>query len=390
MSTPTASDPVTVGVGAGGLATADMTLNIGPQHPATHGVLRLRIVLDGERIVSADPVIGYMHRGAEKLFEVRDYRQIVVLANRHDWLSAFGNELGVVLGVEAMLGMEVPVRAVWARMLLAELNRVLSHLMFLGSYPLELGAITPVFYAFREREEIQAVLEEASGGRLHYMFNRVGGLKEDLPLGWLDRVAAALTGVRRRMPDIESLLVGNEILLARTRGVGVLTAPTVRAYGVSGAIARASGVDVDLRRDAPYLAYAELFAPGGPGRVPLRQTGDCLARLEVLLEQTHVALDLAEASLDRLRSLPPGPVNVKLPKVLKVPEGELYTATENPLGFNGYHLVSRGEKTPHRLKLRSASFNNVAVLREMLPGCLVADMVSILGSMFFVVGDVDK
>ncbi|MCI1261080.1 MAG: NADH-quinone oxidoreductase subunit D [Tetrasphaera jenkinsii] len=367
-----------------------MVLNIGPQHPATHGVLRLQIVVDGERIVRAEPIIGYMHRGAEKLFEVRDYRQIIVLANRHDWLSAFANELGVVLGVESMLGIEVPTRAVWARTLLAELNRVLNHLMFLGSYPLELGAITPVFYAFREREEIQAVMEEASGGRMHYMFNRVGGLKEDLPLGWLDRVETAIASVRRRLPELESLLVGNEILIARTRGVGVLTPETILSYGVSGPIARATGVDVDLRRDAPYLAYGELFAPGGPGRVVTRSAGDCLSRLEVLLEQVHVSLDLAQACLERLRTLPAGPVNVKLPKVLKVPEGDLYTATENPLGFNGYYLVSRGDKTPHRLKLRSASFNNVAVLREMLPGQLVADMVAILGSMFFVVGDVDK
>lgn len=379
-----------VGVGAGGLATADMVLNIGPQHPATHGVLRLRVVLDGERLVSAEPVIGYMHRGAEKLFEVRDYRQITVLANRHDWLSAFSNELGVVLGVEAMLGMEVPVRAVWLRTLLAELNRILSHLMFLGSYPLELGAITPVFYAFREREELQAVMEEVSGGRMHYMFNRVGGLKEDVPAGWGGRVATALAAVRRRLPELESLLVGNEILLARTRGVGLLDAATALDYGVSGPIARASGVDLDLRRDDPYLAYGELFAPGGPGRVVTRTEGDCLARLEVLLEQVHVSLDLADACLDRLGSLPAGPVNQRLPKVLKVPEGERYTATENPLGLNGYHLVSRGEKTPWRLKLRSASFNNVQVLTEVLPGCLVADMVAVLGSMFFVVGDVDK
>ena len=194
MTTTGRPRELTVGMGAGGLATADMVLNIGPQHPATHGVLRLRIVVDGERIVSAEPIVGYMHRGAEKLFEVRDYRQIIVLANRHDWLSAFSNELGVVLGVEQMLGMEVPERAVWARTLLAELNRVLNHLMFLGSYPLELGAITPIFYAFREREELQAVMEEASGGRMHYMFNRVGGLKEDLPAGWLGRVAAAIAG----------------------------------------------------------------------------------------------------------------------------------------------------------------------------------------------------
>ena len=274
-----------------------------------------------------------MHRGAEKLFEVRDYRQIIVLANRHDWLSAFSNELGVVLGVEAMLGMEVPERAVWLRTLLAELNRVLNHLMFLGSYPLELGAITPVFYAFREREELQAVMEEASGGRMHYMFNRVGGLKEDVPAGWLGRVEAAVDGVRRRLPELESLIVGNEILEARTRGVGVLDPPTCRAYGVSGPIARASGLDVDLRRDDPYLAYAALFGPGGPGRVVTRTAGDCLARLEVLLEQVHVSLDLAQACLDMLGMLPAGPVNQRLPKVLKVPEGERYTATENPLGL---------------------------------------------------------
>ena len=379
----------TVAIGAG-FTSADMVLNIGPQHPATHGVLRLKIVLDGERIVSADPIIGYMHRGAEKLFEVRDYRQITVLANRHDWLSAFSNELGVVLAVEDMLGMEVPERAVWIRTLLAELNRVLNHLMFLGSYPLELGAITPIFYAFREREELQAVMEEASGGRMHYMFNRVGGLKEDVPAGWLGRVSAAITSVRRRLPDLESMLVGNEILRARTLGVGVLDAATCATYGVSGPIARASGLDIDLRRDAPSLAYAELFGPSGPGRVVTRTEGDCLARLEVLLEQVRVSLDLADACVDRLAALPAGPVNQRLPKVLKVPEGEIYVATENPLGFNGYYLVSRGEKTPWRLKLRSASFNNVQVLSHMLPGQLVSDMVAILGSMFFVVGDVDK
>jgi NADH-quinone oxidoreductase subunit D len=390
VSTPSDPQPLDVGVGAGGLATADMVLNIGPQHPATHGVLRLRVVLDGERITTAEPVIGYMHRGAEKLFEVRDYRQITVLANRHDWLSAFSNELGVVLGVEAMLGMEVPERAVWLRTLLAELNRLLSHLMFLGSYPLELGAITPVFYAFREREELQAVMEEVSGGRMHYMFNRVGGLKEDVPAGWLGRADDAVAAVRRRLPQLEGLLVGNEILLARTRGVGLLDADTCLEYGVSGPIARASGVDLDLRRDDPYLAYGDLFGEGGPGRVVTRHEGDSLARLEVLLEQVHVSLDLADACLDRLRTLPPGPVNQRLPKVLKVPEGERYTATENPLGLNGYHLVSRGEKTPWRLKLRSASFSNVQVLSQVLPGCLVSDMVSVLGSMFFVVGDVDK
>jgi NADH-quinone oxidoreductase subunit D len=376
-------------VSTGDLATSDMVLNIGPQHPATHGVLRLALSLDGERISRADPIIGYMHRGAEKLFEARDYRQILVLANRHDWLSAFSNELGVALAVERMLGMEVPVRASWARTLLAELNRVLNHLMFLGSYPIELGAITPIFYAFRERESLQAVMEEISGGRMHYMFNRVGGLKEDLPAGWLGRARATIesvrTGVRR---DIESLVRGNEIFRARTRGIGTLSRELAEAYGVSGPIARASGLDLDLRRDDPYLTYGEI--PPQVLRIVTQTAGDCLARFECLLDQVYVSLDIAAYCIERLESLPPGPINVRLPKVVKAPEGETYAWTENPLGINGYYLVSRGEKTPWRLKLRTASFNNVQVLSTLLPGTLVADMVAILGSMFFVVGDIDK
>ncbi|MFE9385132.1 NADH-quinone oxidoreductase subunit D [Streptomyces sp. NPDC007025] len=376
----------TVGIG-GAAESTDMVLNIGPQHPSTHGVLRLRLVLDGERIERAEPVVGYMHRGAEKLFEARDYRQIIVLANRHDWLSAFSNELGVVLGVERMLGMEVPARAVWTRTLLAELNRVLNHLMFLGSYPLELGGITPVFHSFREREVLQNVMEELSGGRMHYMFNRVGGLKDDLPAGWRDRARQAVAAVRGRMDTFDKLVLGNEIFRGRTRGIGVLSPELVHAYGVSGPIARASGVDFDLRRDEPYLAYGEL---ADVLRVATRTEGDCLARFELLLDQTHNSLDLADACLDRLAELPAGPVNQRLPKVLKAPEGATYTWTENPLGLNGYYLVSKGEKTPHRLKLRSASFNNIQALTELLPGTLVADMVAILGSFFFVVGDIDK
>jgi NADH-quinone oxidoreductase subunit D len=376
-------------VSTGELATSDMLLNIGPQHPATHGVLRLALTLDGERIVRAVPIIGYMHRGAEKLFEARDYRQILVLANRHDWLSAFSNELGVVLAVERMLGMEVPRRAVWVRTLLAELNRVLNHLMFLGSYPIELGAITPMFYAFREREVIQAVMEEVSGGRMHYMFNQVGGLKQDLPAGWLGRARTAgahvREGVRR---DIDALVRGNEIFRGRTRGIGVLSAETAAAYGVSGPIARASGLDVDLRRDDPYLAYAEI--PADVLTIVTRTEGDSLARFECLLDQVYVSLDIVEHCIDVLEHIEPGPINVRLPKVVKAPEGETYAWTENPLGINGYYLVSRGERTPWRLKLRTASFNNVQVLSQLLAGQLVGDMVAILGSMFFVVGDIDK
>ncbi|MCO8274470.1 NADH-quinone oxidoreductase subunit D [Actinoplanes sp. TRM 88003] len=374
---------MTVGTGAG-LETADMVLNIGPQHPSTHGVLRLKLTLDGERVVSCEPIVGYMHRGAEKLFEVRDYRQILMLANRHDWLSAFSNELGVALAVERLMGIEVPVRATWLRMVLAELNRVLNHLMFLGSYPLEIGAITPMFYAFRERETLQAVMEEVSGGRMHYMFNRVGGLKEEVPAGWTGRAREAIRTVRTRLPDLDNLIRRNEIFLARTVGIGVLTAEQAAAFGASGPVARASGLDFDLRRDEPYLAYDELDVP-----VVTRSAGDCHSRFEVLLEQTFVSLDLAEECLARVDQLS-GPVNVRLPKVVKAPEGHTYAWTENPLGINGYYLVSRGEKTPWRMKLRTASYANVQALATLIPGCLVPDLIAILGSMFFVVGDIDK
>jgi NADH-quinone oxidoreductase subunit D len=222
---------------------------------------------------------------------------------------------------------------------------------------------------------------------MHYMFNRVGGLKEDLPAGWLGRVSDAVTAVRRGVGQIDRLIMNNEIFRARTRGVGRLTREQIEQYGVSGPIARASGVDFDLRRDEPYLAYGELT---DVLRVPTRTEGDCLARFECLLEQVYVSLDVADACVDRLAALPAGPINQRLPKVLKVPEGHTYAWTENPLGINGYYLVSRGEKTPWRMKLRSASFNNMQVLTELLPGNLVADMIAILGSMFFVVGDIDK
>jgi NADH-quinone oxidoreductase subunit D len=290
----------------------------------------------------------------------------------------------VVLAVERLMGLEVPERAVWLRTALAELNRVLNHLMFLGSYPLEIGAITPVFYAFRERETLQAVMEEVSGGRMHYMFNRVGGLKEEVPAGWTARARQAIGEVRRRLPDLDHLIRRNEIFLARTKGVGVLSAADAAAFGASGPVARASGLDFDLRRDEPYLAYGELDVP-----VVTRSTGDCHARFELLLDQAYVSLDLADQCLDRVDGIR-GPVNVRLPKVVKAPEGHTYAWTENPLGINGYYLVSRGEKTPWRMKLRTASYANVQALTTLIPGCLVPDLIAILGSMFFVVGDIDK
>ena len=370
-----------------------LTLDLGAGHPSGHGLLRLRLDLDGDLVVRAEPVIGYVHRGAEKLFEARDYRQIIVLANRHDWLGAFASELGVVLAAERLAGIEVPPRGVWARTLLAELNRILSHLAFLGSYPPEIAAATAAgpaaataTTALAARERLQDVMEEVSGGRMHYMFNRVGGLKEELPAGWLGRVQAAAALVRDGLPRIGAV-VASEEFRRRTRGVGVLSREQIGQFGVSGPAARASGVDFDLRRDEPYLAYADL---AGVLRVVTREDGDCLARYECLLGQVGAALDLVDACAGRLAQLPPGPLSARLPKVLKVPEGELYAWTEGPLGLNGYYLVSRGGKTPWRLKVRSASYSNVQVLRELLPGHRVGDLTAILGSLFFVTGDMDR
>ena len=434
------------GAGPGG---PEFLINLGSAHPSAHGMLRLRLTLDGDRIVVAEPEIGFMHRGAEKLFEARDYRQIIVLANRHDWLGAFASELGVVLAAERLAGIEVPPRAVWARTMLAELNRALSHLAFLSAYPPEIAAepepaqpgaeergaaepeaaereaaepeaaergaaepggaggtgrtgagvagdapvvagdapvVAGARAAFRSREAIQSIMEEISGGRMHYMFNRVGGLKEEIPAGWLDRACRAIDDVRAVLPVIGAPL-GHERFRARTKGVGVLTPAQVRQYGVSGPAARACGVDFDLRRDEPYLAYGEL---AGVLRVPTGTAGDCLARFECLRDQLAVSLDLAQECAVRLSRLPQGPLSARLPKVFKVPEGHAYAWTEGPLGLSGYYLVSRGGKTPWRLKLRSASFSNMAVLPDLLPGHRVGDLAAVLGSLFFVVGDMDR
>ncbi|HUY44617.1 MAG TPA: NADH-quinone oxidoreductase subunit D [Streptosporangiaceae bacterium] len=380
-------------------ATTDLLISLGAGHPSGHGMLRLRLALDGERVTAADPVIGYMHRGAEKLFEARDYRQIIVLANRHDWLGAFSSELGVALAAERLAGIEVPPRGVWARTLLAELNRVLSHLAFLSSYPPEIAGGYPAqpdqasdvavsaLAAAQARERLQAIMEEVSGGRMHYMFNRVGGLKEELPAGWLGRVGAVSVAVRGDLPRIGGIVRHSDPFRSRMRNVGLLTGEQVRQYGVSGPAARASGVDFDVRRDEPYLAYGEL---GDSLQVITRSEGDCLARFECLLDQVTVSLDLVDACASRLASLPRGPLSARIPKVLKIPEGQTYAWTEGPLGLSGYYLVSRGGKTPWRLKVRSASFSNVQVLGEVLPGHRVADLTAVLGSMFFVVGDIDR
>ena len=345
-------------------------------------MLRVIIDLDGEKIVRAQPVIGYMHRGFEKLAEARDYRQVMALVNRHDWLSAFCNEVGVAIAVERMMEIEVPERAEWIRVVMAEWNRILNHLMFIGSFGLELGAITPLFYAFREREDIQHLMESATGGRLHFSYTRVGGIKEDLPRGFL-AASRELTGViRTRSQEYRDLLQGNEIFRGRTVGVGVLPPDVALDFGVTGPTLHASGVAEDVRTSEPYGVYDRLEVP-----VPVRDAGDSYDRFLVLLDRIDASCHIIDQALDHITA---GPVNVKLPKIVKAPEGEIYVRTENPLGQCGYWLVSDGKKNPWRIKMRTPSFSNVQMVPYLLDGTLLPDMIAVLGSVFFVVGDVDR
>ena len=371
-----------VGVGPSALVEADLVLDLGPAHPTTHGGLQLALVLDGDVVVAADPVVGFQHRGAEKLFEVRDYRQALVLANRHDWLSAFSNELGLALAVERMLGTTVPPRAVWLRTLLTELNRVTASLLFLGGARLD-GDPSAV-HGHREREVLLRVMEEYTGGRVHFMANAVGGLKAEVPAGWTGRVRAAVDRVRAGLPVLDAVVAAAG---DRLRGVGVLRAEDVLAHGVSGPLARASGVDLDLRRDEPALAYAELGFGSAALPVVLGTRGDSADRFDVLLRQVHVSLDLVQACLD---GLPAGPVGVRLPKTVRAPEGSTYSWTEGPLGAQGWYLVSRGATTPYRLGMRTASFAHASVLPALLPGVHLRDVATVLASLFLVVGDIDK
>jgi NADH-quinone oxidoreductase subunit D len=367
---------------SGSLQTEQMLLNVGPQHPATHGVFRLLATIDGEVLVDAEPVIGYMHRGYEKLVEARDYRQITNLVSRMDWLSNIQNELPMWMAVEALMELEVPPRAQYMRVVMVEANRILNHLMFFASFGAELGAITPTFYAFREREDIQFAMEQATGGRMHFGYMRAGGLKEDVPRGFLDLMLAAVRQVINRMDDYYNLLIGNEIFKARTIGVGVLEPEVAYSYGVSGPIARGSSIDFDVRKDEPYLVYDHFDFD-----VPMGTNGDCFDRFWVLLHEVYESARIIEQAIE---GMPSGPILGKVPRVIQPPEGEVYIRTENSLGELGYYLISDGDKRPYRMKIRTPSYSNVSALPYVLKGTFVSDMIAILGSFFFVLGDIDR
>ncbi len=360
-------------------------LGLAPSHPSSHGSLELLVEEADGVITTAEPEIGFLHRGVEKLFEVRDYRQLLALANRHDWLAAFGNELGAALAVESMLGIQAPPRATWIRTLLAEVSRMISHLAFAVTLDGDRPMVRPAPAALRARQELQALMEEASGGRVHFMFTTIGGVREELPDGWTERCQDTLSRVAELLPLVADEVLGGA-LGRRAAGTGVLPGGLARAMGVSGPAARAAGLDLDLRRDSPYLAYPDLATIL---RVPTRTAGDAAARFEVLLDEVGVSLELARACLDRLAE-ESGPIGVRLPKVLKLPEGAAYAWSEAPSGITGYYVVSTGDKVPWRFKVRAPSFNNVATLSQVLPGTRTSDIGLVLASLFYVVGDIDR
>ncbi|KIE50219.1 MAG: NADH-quinone oxidoreductase subunit D 1 [marine actinobacterium MedAcidi-G2B] len=365
------------------IETEGMTLNIGPQHPATHGTLRIVVRLDGEQVISAEPLMGYMHRGYEKLTEVRTYPQVTTLVNRIDWLGSFANEVPFILAAEQLMEVEAPPRAQWIRTALFEMSRIANVVLFLGDMGVQLGAVTPVFFAFRDREFILNQIEAVTGGRFHPNFDRIGGLKDDLPKGWIDETRGVLKRIRNFCDEIETLVVGNEIFQSRTRNIGVIPADIGLSYGLSGANIRSSGVDWDIRRDGGVgLVHNEL-----DWKVWTHPDGDSFARFWVRLQEVRESCTMIEQILD---GIPSGPVMAKVPRIIKVPAGEAYVETENPLGVMGYYVISKGDLTPFRVKIRSASFNNVSITPWLLKGVYVPDVISILASLYFILGDIDR
>jgi NADH-quinone oxidoreductase subunit D len=365
------------------LETEGMTLNIGPQHPATHGTLRIIARLDGEQVVWAEPSCGYMHRGYEKLAEVRTYPQVTSLVNRIDWLGSFANEVPFILAAEKLMGVEAPARSQHIRTILFELSRIANVSLFLGDLGVQMGAITPVFFAFRDREYVLNLIEGATGGRFHPNFDRIGGLKDDLPKGWIAETKAVMKKLRMFCDQIDDLLFGNEIFQARMRGIGVIPRDVALQYGLSGANLRASGVDWDLRRDQSLpMAWDK-----ADWKVWTHPDGDSFARCWVRLQETRESTKIVDQLLD---TIPSGPIMAKVPKIIKVPEGEAWVSTENPLGEMGYYVVSRGDLGPFRVKIRSASFNNMSVAPWALRGVYVPDIVTILASLYFILGDIDR
>lgn len=364
------------------LDSTELVLNMGPQHPSTHGVLRVIVKLDGERVTGTDCVVGYLHRGVEKIGENRTYQQFAPYVDRLDYCAAVSNGLGYCLAIEKLLSVEAPPRAQVVRVLLTELNRIASHLIWLGTHALDIGAITPLFYVMREREDILNIFEKYCGARLTTHAFRIGGLQYDLYEGFEQEVKAVCEMLGPKIDEYEGLLTGNRIWAGRLKNVGVLTAEECKQYGVTGPMLRAAGVKWDIRKAQPYSGYEQYDF-----EIPTGENGDTFDRYVVRMQEMRQSVRIVRQAVERI---PDGPIMGKVPKVIKPPVGEVYLSIEAPKGELGYYVVSDGSTQPYRMRIRPPSFVNLQALDKMARGQLVADLVAIIGTVDIVLGEVDR
>jgi NADH-quinone oxidoreductase subunit D len=364
------------------LGADEIILNMGPQHPSTHGVLRVKLRLDGEKVVGSECVIGYLHRGVEKIAEHRTYQQFAPYVDRMDYVAAVSNGLGYCEAVEKLLGVEAPPRARVIRTLLTELQRIASHVFWLGTHALDIGALTPLFYCLREREEILKIFEKYCGARLTTHAFRIGGLQYEAYDELEKDVERFCNDFGRRIDEYESLLTENRIWVGRTKGIGILNAADAIAMGVTGPVLRASGVEWDIRKAMPYAAYDQFDFS-----IPTRKNGDTYDRYLVRMEEMRQSLWICQQAIEKI---PPGPIMGKVGKVLKPPPGEVYHSVEAPKGELGYYIVSDGTTQPYRVRIRPPSLINLEALDQMVRGHLVADVVAIIGTLDIVLGEVDR
>jgi len=364
------------------LEANELVLNMGPQHPSTHGVLRVVLKLDGEKVTGTDCVIGYLHRGVEKIAENRSYIQFAPYVDRMDYVAAVSNGLGYCLAIEKLLSAEAPPRAQAVRVILTELNRIASHLLWLGTHALDIGAITPLFYTMREREEVLKIFENYCGARLTTHAFRIGGLQYETYDGFEQECKTFCEYLLPKIDEYEELLTGNRIWVERLTGVGILTAEDCKRYSVSGPLIRAAGVKWDLRKAQPYSGYDQYEFD-----IPTRQNGDTYDRYVVRMEEMRQSVRIVRQAVDRL---PDGPIMAKIAKVMKPPVGEAYVSIESPKGELGYFVVSDGGLNPYRVRVRPPSFINLQALDRMVKGALVADVVAIIGTIDIVLGEVDR
>jgi NADH-quinone oxidoreductase subunit D len=371
------------------LRTEEMVINMGPQHPSTHGVLRVELVLDGEIVVDAIPHIGYLHRCFEKHSEsMNDYQQVIPYVDRMDYVAAMSNEFGYAVAMERMLGIEIPERVEYIRVIMAELQRIASHLVAVGTYGLDIGAFTPFLHCFRDRERILDIFEAACGARLLYNYIWIGGLSHDVPSNFADKVKDFVNYFPPKIKEYNDLLSFNKIFIDRTADVGVLPPEVALNYGASGPVLRGSGVDWDLRRDDPYSIYDRFDYNVVVGKGEMGTVGDCWDRYMVRVREMEESVRIISQAVEQL----PGDGDVKsaIPKRIRPPEGEIYARTETPRGELGYYIVSDGSSSPYRVKGRSPCFVNLSLLPAISRGAMVADMVAIVGSIDIVLGEIDR